>query len=130
MVKVNPKAVVDVTPMLVVSRTQLDHMDMGGDQHLNSTTMILELDPSRLLSVHTDFTHSSKWVKAQQLAGQRMIPAKPISESQHQVDHHRTPTPTPMQVDRHPHHTSPPALAHLHPDPLLRPTRTRTDLGT
>jgi hypothetical protein len=130
MVKVNHKVVVDVTPMLVVSRTQLDHMDMGGDQHLNSTTMILELDPSRLLSVHTAFTLNSKWVKAQQLAGQRMIPVKPISESQHQGDHHRTPTQTPMQVDRHPHHTSPRVLAHRPPDLLLRPTRTLTDLGT
>jgi hypothetical protein len=130
MVKVNPKAVVDVTPMLVVSRTQLDPMDMEGDQHLNSTTMILELDPFRLLSVHTDFTHNSKWVKAPPLAGQRMIPARPISESQHQVDHHLTPTRTPMQVDRHPHHTSPQVLAHLPPDLLRRPIRIRTGQGT
>ena len=47
--KDNHKEVVDVIPMLVVSRTQGDHMDMGGDQHLNSTMMILELDPFRLL---------------------------------------------------------------------------------
>jgi len=47
--KVNLKVVVDVTPMLVVSRTQVDHMDMEGDQHPNSTMMILELDPFRLL---------------------------------------------------------------------------------
>jgi hypothetical protein len=130
MVKVNHKVVVDVTPMLVVSRTQLDHTDMEGDQHLNSTMMILEQDPFRLLSVHIDFMLNSKWVKAPQLAGQRMIPARPILEFQHQVDHHRTPTQTQMQVDQHPHHTSPQVLALHPPDLLLRLTRTRTEPGT
>jgi hypothetical protein len=131
MVKVNLKVVVDVTPMLVVSRTQVDHMDMEGDRHLNSTMMILELDPFRLPSVHTAFTLNSKWVKAQQLAGQRMIPVKPILVYPiHQVVHHRTPIQTPMQVDRHLHHTSPPALVHLPPDLLLRPIRIRTGQGT
>ena len=129
--KDNHKEVVDVIPMLVVSRTQVDHMATGDDQHLNSTMMILELDPFRLLSVHTDFTLNSKWVKAPQLAGQRMTPARPTLEYPiHQVDHHRTPTRTPMQVDQHLRHTSHQDLAHLLPDPLLHPTRIRTDLGT
>jgi hypothetical protein len=127
--KVNLRVVVDETPMLVVSRTQVDHMDMEGGRHLNSTTMIPELVPSRLLSVHTDSTLNSKWVKAQQLVGPRMIPAKLILESQiHQVDHHHTPTQTPMLDEPRPHHTSPQVLARLLPDLLLRPTRIRTGL--
>ena len=46
MVKV--KEVEDEIRPLGVSSTPVDHTDMEGDQHPNSITMILELDPSRL----------------------------------------------------------------------------------
>lgn len=123
--KVNLKVVVDEILLLVVSRIKVDHMDMEGDQHRNSTMMILERDPSPLPSVHTDYMLSSKWVKAQQLAGQRMTLARTVWEYQtHQVVHHHTPTPTRMLVDPPLHRTSRQDLAHLHPDPLLPPTQT------
>jgi hypothetical protein len=125
MVKANLKVVVEGTHRPEDSRIPAECMEEEGDQPLNSTMMTPELDPSRLLSVHIDYMPSLKWVKAHKPDGHLMIPVRAVLEYLiHRADHHLTPTQT-LALDDPPRHLmSLLVLALLHPDQLLRPTRT------